>query len=228
MKDILLKIKVIAAFISLVRDPRKTDRIFAIASAVRKNRSALLAARYTPIFNNPEFQTLHANRENPPVDLEDLRRRPVGSFGRAVAEFLDGHGFEPNAFPMLSYDTPLEFMISRLRQNHDYWHVLTGFDTDVKGEVGLQGFTFAQTEAPISPLIIAAGFLHLLSRDLASLRPAFERVVDGYRMGQLSRSLVTYRLESEWDTDLDELREKLGFTVKVPPTKVSASFVQAG
>ena len=210
MKKLILRIKLITAFVSLVRDPRKTDRIFAMAGAIRKDRRDIAMKSLAHHFNDPGFRALHTAQDNPRTDLENLRQRPDGSFGRAVARFLDQHGFDANAFPMLSYDDPLEFMVSRLRQNHDYWHVLTGYETSVPDELGLQAFTYAQVGAMISTLILAGGLLHLSIYNPSLVRDAMEKIVDGYRRGKQCRSLVSFRLEDRWDASLTAVRAELG------------------
>ena len=50
------------------------------------------------------------------------------------------------------------YVIQRLRQTHDLWHVVTGYDTDPASEVALQAFTYAQLRAPGSLVLAALGF----------------------------------------------------------------------
>ena len=40
-------------------------------------------------------------------------------------------------------DPRAAYLAQRMRQTHDIWHVLTGYATDVAGEVQLQAFTLA-------------------------------------------------------------------------------------
>jgi ubiquinone biosynthesis protein Coq4 len=34
------------------------------------------------------------------------------------------------------------YLLLRLRQTHDLWHVVTGFSTNVPGELGLKAFVY--------------------------------------------------------------------------------------
>ncbi len=207
---LLLKIRIFLAFFSLVKDPRNTDRIFVIGETMRKGRRDVIEKAFARFLTDPEFRALYDSRTDIRLDLITLRQCPPGSFGRATAEFLDANGFEANSFPVAGFDEPIAFMVTRLRQCHDLWHVLTGYPTDIPSELGLQGFTYAQVGALISPMIIAGGILHLLTRSAGDVPRAFEQIVDGYRRGQKCRALVTCRLEAEWNTDLGELRRKYG------------------
>ena len=42
-----------------------------------------------------------------------------------------------------------DYVRAHLRETHDVWHPVTGFDTDVAGELGLQAFYLAQFQAPL-------------------------------------------------------------------------------
>ena len=43
----------------------------------------------------------------------------------------------------------------RLSQTHDLWHVITGFDTMVAGEIGLQAFHLTQFPHPLGAVLSA-------------------------------------------------------------------------
>lgn len=43
----------------------------------------------------------------------------------------------------------------RLSQTHDLWHVITGFDTTVVGEIGLQAFHLTQFPYPLASALTA-------------------------------------------------------------------------
>lgn len=42
-------------------------------------------------------------------------------------------------------DPELAYVMTRYRQVHDFWHVLSGLETDVFGEIALKWFEFMQT-----------------------------------------------------------------------------------
>jgi hypothetical protein len=76
-------------------------------------------------------------REHPDPELharfEALRATPVGTFGRAFADFYDANGF---AFPGVPESANQAFVVP-----HDSAHVLSGYDTSVQGEVLVSTFT---------------------------------------------------------------------------------------
>ena len=50
----------------------------------------------------------------------------------------------------------------RLRDQHDLWHVVTGYGRDELGELCLLGFTYAQTKNRGVGLIVLVGFYQVL------------------------------------------------------------------
>jgi len=49
------------------------------------------------------------------------------------------------------------YVLFRFRQTHDIWHLVTGFDTDVIGELGLKSFELAQTRRPLAFVLLIGG-----------------------------------------------------------------------
>lgn len=200
------------AFAALIKDPTKTDMIFEISDAGRDQRRESAELAMKAVLNDPEFLRNYEANYNPKIDLEALRKLPTGTFGRGVADFLDNNGFEPNGFPTTLSNTPLEYFVARMRQTHDLWHVLTGYETNVTGELALQGFTLAQVESPFSGLLLAGGLLHLVFYKPLELFSTFERIVEGYHCGKRTRKLVTIKLEQNWGRSLEEVRQELGIS----------------
>ena len=67
------------------------------------------------------------------VDFDGLRKLPDGTLGREYTRFLDENGITPDAFEELPRvgDPRAAWLMLRLRQTHDLWHVLTGYRPDV-------------------------------------------------------------------------------------------------
>jgi len=218
MKNIWNRIKLLRAFATLIKDPRQTDKIFEISDAGRKRRRESAEIAMKAVLNDEGFLEVYRDGYNPEIELEKLRQLPQGTFGRAVAEFLDGNAFQPNTFPTTDSDTPLEYLVSRVRRVHDLWHVLSGYGTDVTGELALQGFTLAQLQSPFSGLLLAGGILHLVLYKPLELVGTFELIIEGYLRGKQARKLITVRMEENWNRSLADLRSELG----IPALKATA------
>ena len=51
-------------------------------------------------------------------------------------------------------DLELAYVMARYRQVHDFWHVLSGLETDVFGEIALKWFEFMQTGTMVKMKLI--------------------------------------------------------------------------
>ena len=145
------------------------------------------------------------------------------TFGAAYATFLQTHNFHPNERSKIRFisDPNLSYVMTRYRQNHDYWHVLTGLPPTVLGELALKWLELIQTGLPLAALSATGGTaVGLMSNN--SMLSSQEREVlwEVYfpwamRVGSSMRenALMCTYYEEELETDLSVLRERLGVEV---------------
>jgi ubiquinone biosynthesis protein COQ4 len=118
-------------------------------------------------------------------------------------------GLSPDVFQDVPKEVPdprMAYVIQRLRQTHDLWHVVTGYDTDAASEIALQAFTFAQVRAPSSAILAVLGTLKA-----ARTKPDLGRdVVRAFRLGRRAEPLPVFPWEDHWATPLVEVRALLG------------------
>lgn len=113
MKNLWHRIKLLRAFATLIKDPRQTEKIFEISDAGREQRRESAELAMKAVLSDEMFLEVYRNGYNPEIEIEKLRLLPQGTFGHAVAEFLDSNGFEPNTFPITDSDSPLEYLVTR-------------------------------------------------------------------------------------------------------------------
>lgn len=139
------------------------------------------------------------------------------TFGAAYATFLRTHNFHPNERSKIRFlsNPHLSYVMTRYRQNHDYWHVLTGLPPTVLGELALKWLELIQTGLPLAALSAATGVnSSMLSEQEREVLwevyfPWAIRVGRDMREGGL---MCTY-YEEELETDLGVLRERMGIEV---------------
>jgi len=209
MNNLFTKLKMIEAFITLVRNPLKTEKIFAISDLGRERQAKEAEKILKPILENERFQTLWKEGYNPMIEMNALRQLPDATFGNAVAKFLDKNGFDANGFPRVEAQSGLGYLSARMRQTHDQWHVLTGYEANVKDEIALQAFVMAQINSPLSAVIITGGLLHTMFYHPSRLIETIAAVAEGYTRGRKSKNLLTERLEDYWSSPLTEVRARL-------------------
>jgi ubiquinone biosynthesis protein COQ4 len=205
------------ALTKVLSNPNDTGQVLELVGVLNSGRSS--RRRTERFFETPAGKKLWDERraiDSRTIDIDALAALPEGTLGRAYATFLRSRGLTPEVFdgpPARIADPKRSYLVQRMRQTHDLWHVVTGCETDPAGEVALQAFTFAQTRAPGSAILAAAGALRALRTAPAVLRD----VVALYRLGTRARSLPTFAWEDHWATPLAEVRTMLGLPVEPAP-----------
>jgi ubiquinone biosynthesis protein COQ4 len=198
---------VVRSFATLARDPGRLDQVLVLGQTI--NLKAL-ARGLDRLGDDPAGLELLAEQpriDRAHVDFDALERLPDGTLGREYVRFLTTNGITPEAFesvPDLG-DPRAAYVMLRIRQTHDLWHVLTGYTPDVRGEILLQAFTYAQLRSPSAFLITLFGSLRWAvgwRGQLAQLRTA-------YRRGKRTQFLVTFQWEKYWSTPVRELQAML-------------------
>lgn len=210
MKSLLSRFKIASAFLSVVRDPTKTDKLFQIADESRKQRTDLVESSFAYLFAQPGFQSLFAERFSPPLlNVEALLKYEESTLGRAFAEHMKRENLRVDFYPKREGDEREVYLIDRIDRSHDVWHVLTGFGTNVPDELGLQAFTLAQLRSPFSLLILAGGILHTLSRAPQTFGDVVEKIFGGYQMGLKAKPLIGWKFENDLARPLFDVQKEL-------------------
>lgn len=202
----------IYSFIRLIRSPE--DNLGSVVSLINMFIDEAAVARIRrSLPRDPQVEAaLVAQPRIAPVDLDELLKLPEDTLGYAWARFLRDQGFSlDDLAPM--HNGEGDFWISaHMRETHDLMHVLTGFGTDIPGELGVQGFTAAQLPGlPVSYLLIAGVMLNNAGYQGAETSSArFRALVAGYTMGQRAKLLFGIDWSSQWSRPLAEVRASLG------------------
>jgi ubiquinone biosynthesis protein COQ4 len=144
-------------------------------------------------------------------DRAALRRLPEGSLGRVYLEFVEREGISPEGIEGASAmgrfredrDADEQFVHDRLRDTHDLWHAVTGYQGDVVGELALLAFTLPQTLNPAIGAILVAAMAKGLARGHYAL------IADGFRRGMNAEFFFGIEWESLLAEPVDTLRREL-------------------
>jgi ubiquinone biosynthesis protein COQ4 len=196
-------------------DPRRADLIAALGEAtgqpffLSRLRDAMLA--------HPTGRRILRARPrmtSNSLDVEHLRTLPSHTLGASYVGWLDREGVSPDTRAAVRYvdDEECAYVLQRYRESHDFYHALLGLPTFREGEVALKAFEFANTGLPMPGLSIAAAW---------TLKPGErDRFWGVYfpwavRNGLRAEQMLNVYWEEELETDVDELRARLG--VEKPP-----------
>ncbi len=158
----------------LLANKEDTKAVFEIMRALS---GATISKGYKKLLGTVEGGKIAlAAQELQPIldDHATMATLPVGSVGRTYLEFVQGRKISAEGLADESRKTgneidaahPYAWYARRMRDVHDLWHVLSGYETDALGEVCVVAFSYAQTKSAGFALIAAAG-----SNELQRLLP---------------------------------------------------------
>jgi ubiquinone biosynthesis protein COQ4 len=205
-------LKTLKGAATLILDPSRADATPDIEDGLSELKATQLAIEYTKSL--PGVSQIVSERYlAPPPDMAALAQLPPGSLGYCFAEHIRITGFDPNYYRPLPITNDTNYILTRLRQTHDLWHLVTGLGSDVKGELGLQAFCLAQIRIPLPILLIAGGLLRTLLTVPEEVGDTLEQIAIGYRMGARAKPFLAQKWEARWDRPLAQWREEMGISI---------------
>lgn len=194
--------------VGMLHDPDHTESVFDIEDGLRGSEAYRLSLGY--LQSIPAVLSLMASRYlGAPADIDRFLTLPEGSLGHTFARHIVDHGFDPDYFRKIEVRDDLDWVLMRMRQTHDIWHVVTGFDTSRIGELGLKAFELAQTRRPMAAVIASGGVMRYLLKDPDQLSEVLRRISTGYRLGLACRPFLAQRWEDGWERPLADWRAEL-------------------
>lgn len=163
-------------------------------------------------FRNPLLERMWQERYcSAHYDVDQLMALSSATLGGAYARHMTRRGLRPDYYDAVEPRHRFHYLRLRVRQTHDIWHVLTGYDTDPLGELGLQGFYFGQVTNGLSALLLAGGiFKCLFTGRYSDLEQYIDVFCEGYHKGRAAHPLLDVQWEQLWSEPLDGLRQRLG------------------
>jgi ubiquinone biosynthesis protein COQ4 len=205
-------LRALRALRALVANPDETQHVFTIIESLSGHAPLRVLARFEAsesgrklLAERADILPLLANRAR-------LRAMPEGSLAHAYLAFLDREKISADGLVQASHDgetgnfergAAFEYVGDRLRDTHDLWHAVTGYQGDVYGETALLAFSVAMTKNPGVALIVLASLVE--ARDPALVR----LVVGAFRAGRRAEWLPAVAWEELLPLPLAEVRARL-------------------
>ncbi len=139
--------------------------------------------------------------------LDELSRLPPQTLGHQLARYYVENKISPFESPY-EVRNDVDYLAKRYRETHDIAHVLTGYRTDVLGEMELQAFMLGNLGIRTALLILAYS---VATWSLGGPPGLFvRRIRAAYQRGVRSKQLLRLRYEHHWQTPVEELRQLAG------------------
>ncbi|WP_394825246.1 Coq4 family protein [Pendulispora albinea] len=207
MMNPIAAVKGLHAFVSVVRNTKRLEPVFALADSLENDK--FLVPVIEDLKRTEEGATALATlRRLPPWDLPALASYPEGSLGKSFYDHLRTAKIDPSALPTLPASDPRAYVRAHLYETHDLWHALTGFDVDEAGELGLQAFYLAQFRSPLALAILAAGFLNTALYAMEDRVRRMDAISVGWGMGRFAKPIFGIDWESLLAEPISEVRKR--------------------
>jgi ubiquinone biosynthesis protein COQ4 len=199
------------ALADLVRDPDDLPKVFKIIESLPGRSIERTLARTRTVDSGRDLLVMQPDIGALLSDRGAVAAMAAGTLGRAYFELTERAQITADgirAASMVERDTQLgagdlRFVGERMRDTHDLWHVVTGYGTDVLGELALLAFTYAQVPHMGVGLIIGFAYLQRLPAANALMREAYDR-------GKRATWLPAVAWEELLEQPLDAVRARLG------------------
>jgi ubiquinone biosynthesis protein COQ4 len=210
------------ALARLIRNPDETEQAFRIVRALDAGQADRLVERFAASEGGARLLAERPSLLAVLADRDALAAMPEGSLGRAYLAFCEREGITAGGLVEASeledpeeVDPDLRYVADRLRDSHDLWHVLTGYRTDLLGEISVLAFTAAQVGSRGSALLAATGYVRSYRFGPELGRRGRALVREAYARGRRAAWLPEVIFEELLARPLEEVRLDLG--LESPP-----------
>jgi len=214
-KDQVHYLTTLRGVLGMLRNPEGTESVFDIEDGLKDTRAAEgVVAR---VCRDAEVAAMmRARYLAEPVDIDALEQLPQGTLGHAFARHILDHGFDPDYYRKLAVETDLDWVMMRMRQTHDIWHVVLDIDTSRLGEIAVKAFELSQTWRPLSAVITCGGMMRYLMKEPEQLGDVMQHISHGYQLGRAARPFLAQKWEHGWERTLQDWRRDLGLPAEIP------------
>lgn len=151
-------------------------------------------------------------------DRDRMQALPLGSLGRTYYDFTYGENLTADGLVAASEEGGGRPQRSeegtwfgcRMRDQHDLWHVVSGYGREGFGELNLLAFTHAQTRNRGVGVIVLFGMLKWMR--MAPRMPTFSAVREARRRGRACAWLAEQHWEGMLAMPLADVRRQLKIT----------------
>jgi ubiquinone biosynthesis protein COQ4 len=210
--DVNLNSKTLFAFIQLLPDPGRIEAILGLAKELNLANPQTRDEVVARLRSHPRAAAALAERPRiGDTDLSKLAQLPEGTLGRIYADGFLRNNLNPSdvRIPTLPLADDRDYAVVHMNETHDVWHVVTGFGTDIAGELGLQAFYAAQLNLNLPHAILAAGFVNTFLFAWGDRHRRLSAICRGYILGLHADLLFGVPWASWLERPLAEVRRDL-------------------
>jgi ubiquinone biosynthesis protein COQ4 len=204
---------------NLINEPEKTDQVFVVIKAMSGNSLEKTFVRFSKTETGRKIHSENRNLLSTLLDRESLQTHDAGTLGQAYLGFVEREQISADGLVEASQledkieEPTYRLFGERMRDQHDLWHVTTGYGRDTFGEACLLAFTYAQTGNRGLGIIALAGMIKLQKALGSGVRKAMWQA---YKAGKRAAWLP----QQDWETLLSQPLEEVRQQLRIAPPEV--------
>ncbi len=144
------------------------------------------------------------------LDLAAFERLPQGTLGHEFARYYRDNKISPFE-TTLELKNDVDYIAKRYRETHDLLHLVTGYGTDVIGEIELQAYALGNLGIRTAMLIVLYGtFQQIKDRQSGVVHSEYmKRIWAAYRRGRASPLFLDFWFEDHWESPVSKVSARL-------------------
>jgi ubiquinone biosynthesis protein Coq4 len=208
IKALWLFFRLYIKVLKLYYGPKNNNPTAPIADLVTKGST--MRECYRIVFSDPACIDVIKNRRTvEDYSVPELSKLPIGTLGRTFADYLISQKLDNKFYRRPDVVSDITFFQLRMRQTHDLYHVVTGLDITIEGELALYAFHLAQMALPLSYPIIGFSVWAKLVFEQEKTFSLFDGLAKGWVMGRNAKLLFPYDWQASWSKELETVRREL-------------------
>lgn len=196
------------AGVESLRDPARVDLVALLSELT--SREALGRIQRRMLSSTSGRKIYEERRRVSSATLDVARSCAIGTFGSTYATFMDKRRFDPEHRPPAMLNSKMGFdsiyVLVRLREVHDFLHVLFDCPTTLEGELTLKAVEFANCQLPVSAVAAIVGTLQLAEQSQRRVQNVLLPMA--IRGGASCEAIESMDFEAEFATPINDLRSK--------------------
>ena len=146
------------------------------------------------------------------VNLEELHKLPTTTLGYAYSNHMLRRDLTP--FQPKQVTNDYEFIGAHISETHDIWHVITGCDTDIIGEIKLEAFYVKQMRFSRFWLsLLAKNLLKTTIYQIENSEKYLDAITEGWIMANNAQPLFGIQWNKLWHLSLEDIRASLNIEI---------------
>lgn len=139
------------------------------------------------------------------VDLQQLHQLPQNTLGYIYADSMLKNGLMP--LQASSVNNDYQYLAAHITETHDLWHIVTGCNTNILGEIKLEAFYVAQLYASRFWLaLLTKNLLKVVIYDIEVASQYMDAITQGWVMAKQAKPLFGIRWNTLWENPLEDVR----------------------